>query len=292
MEEEGENEVEGSDEGSYGGSGGSGGSGSCGRGSNAGICSSSVSCTRRNCARSMACGASPSWCPAPTCGGSRICALGKNLLKAAQKGRTCYVERLLDAGADANYSSTGDWTALHRAAAKAHACVVSLLLKRGANVNARNCYGFTALHIAAYDDYRGKCVQLLIEGGADLGSRNRFGRTPLHYAAECGNVAAVRLLVKAGASKCAKDDEGRTPCDVAKTVCVRRLLRKTLTLEAGIGSGGCPFSTRPKSPHHRVCLPLKAGCGMQMQNCPVDVWLRVQRSASYEKTPILRPLCD
>ncbi|KAK7792802.1 hypothetical protein R5R35_013548 [Gryllus longicercus] len=155
---------------------------------------------------------------------SLYASLGRHLLAAAHEGKTCYVQRLLEAGADPNFCAAGKWTPLHRASARGHAAVVCLLLRCGACPNATTACGFTPLHMAACSDACGACVRQLLGAGAIADMWARTGQSPLHVAAARGNVPAVRALVAAGASRCARDDAGRMPCDMAQSCVLRRML--------------------------------------------------------------------
>ena len=67
------------------------------------------------------------------------------LIKAAERGQTDQIYRLLQAGANVNATSPNGTTALMMAVRGGHAGVVELLLAKGADVGHRNDAGATAL---------------------------------------------------------------------------------------------------------------------------------------------------
>lgn len=101
---------------------------------------------------------------------------------------------LLQYQADARAISDGGWTPLHNAAQKGLTCVVERLLEAGASINARLSNGMTALHWAAFNGFEDVVNVLISEEEADLGIKDGFGRAPWLCAAEQGHYELIELL--------------------------------------------------------------------------------------------------
>ncbi|KAG6354339.1 hypothetical protein INS49_004356 [Diaporthe citri] len=101
---------------------------------------------------------------------------------------------LLQYQADARAISDGGWTPLHNAAQKGLTCVVERLLEAGASINARLSNGMTALHWAAFNGFEDVVNVLISEEEADLGIKDGFGRAPWLCAAEHGHYELIELL--------------------------------------------------------------------------------------------------
>jgi ankyrin repeat protein len=109
-------------------------------------------------------------------------------------------------------------SALMRAAFKGNSAIVARLLEAGANVTVRGRKKDTPLHVAcAGYAPQGKhvtVIRLLVAAGADLEARDENGQTPLHYAAVPSmpyRLAVLERLISLGADLDAKDNDGRTP---------------------------------------------------------------------------------
>lgn len=140
------------------------------------------------------------------------------LHRAAEKGNTDEVKRLIEAGVAVDVRATGSRaTPLHFAARDGHYAVAKLLMELGADVNAQTEYGNTPLHLTARsrlgecaNPWRGDSVgltkdhlavaELLLESGASVDARNREGTTPLQGAAACNDVRIAALLIDHGAN--------------------------------------------------------------------------------------------
>lgn len=105
---------------------------------------------------------------------------------------------LLDAGANVDARTRGDFTPLHWAASRGAVAAVRLLLDAGAQINTPTSAGVTALHWAA-----GKnaidVVKLLLAEGADAGAVTLDGMTPLHWAVmkhaqDCADLLAFKQV--------------------------------------------------------------------------------------------------
>lgn len=120
---------------------------------------------------------------------------GKTALQlAAENNHERIVSMLLEAGADPQVTSDGQWTALHNAAEKGHVGVVKLLLDTWADVNAETSSGMTPLHWAAQNGHM-KVVELIMQKpGVMLSNKDTFNSTPLLRAAERGHMDIVHML--------------------------------------------------------------------------------------------------
>jgi len=86
--------------------------------------------------------------------------------RAATRGHTEIVARLLDAGADVNAVDRSGITPLMRAAQNGRVEMVELLLARGAKVNHTNVAGYTAIMWTRRNGYH-DVEKLLLTAGAE-----------------------------------------------------------------------------------------------------------------------------
>ena len=151
---------------------------------------------------------------------------------AAQNGSAAMLEKLIEAGAEANSRTSTGATALMMAAMSGSLDAVEVLLDNGAFVNAREKKnGQTPLMFAAWEN-RPDVIKRLVEGGAHIGlatylismddtpldevglpiqgrrgrgprapggNSTMGGQTALLFAARDGHLEAVKALVEAGA---------------------------------------------------------------------------------------------
>ena len=104
------------------------------------------------------------------------------LIRAAEAGHLDIVDVLLDAGAAVNGQckcETGE-SALWAAVANGRAAVAARLLQAGADPNWSSDTGTTALHVAVYRDHQ-DLMDLLLAAGADPGRADRSGRRPADW---------------------------------------------------------------------------------------------------------------
>ena len=124
--------------------------------------------------------------------------LNRQLINAAQNGRTDQVIKLLDAGADINAKSNS-LTPLIWASSNGHTEILKLLLARGADPNIQDSHGGTALMNAACNIYSDTVRVLLTEKKVDLNCQDKNGQTALIWASFYGRTNIMEILIRAGA---------------------------------------------------------------------------------------------
>src|SRR5215510_2943584 len=128
--------------------------------------------------------------------------LGREMIRAAKKGDTATVRKLLERDESLVGARDKDGsTPLHCAAWNGHADVATILLDAGADINDHNQnghWGTIPLHAAAHGD-RKQVAELLIARGADLRAKNLNGRTPLGETAVHNAKAVAKILREHGA---------------------------------------------------------------------------------------------
>jgi ankyrin repeat protein len=113
---------------------------------------------------------------------------------AAFTGKTAYVQRLVEAGAEVNFYG---WPPLTYASFNGHVDIADYLLKRGAELNAKTENGSTALFVAARNGHI-EVIKLLLKNKADPTIANESGDTAVDAALKGGNTEIVDLLRSAG----------------------------------------------------------------------------------------------
>ena len=113
---------------------------------------------------------------------------------AAYNGRTAYVKKLVEAGAEVNYYG---WPPLSYAAYNGHPEIVDYLLKHGAEVNGKTGNGSTALFFASRFGHM-EVVQLLLKNQADPTVENENGETAVDWALKSANTDIEAILREAG----------------------------------------------------------------------------------------------
>jgi N-acyl-D-amino-acid deacylase len=135
------------------------------------------------------------------------------LFAAIQRGAVKDVERLLNAGADANATDADGVPAVMAATLFGDAEMVALLLSHGADANRTGPGGATALMWASPDADK---MRRLLDRGANVNARSQSDRTALLVTASYpGTLDALRLLVDRGADVRAKDNGGSTALALA-----------------------------------------------------------------------------
>ncbi|MFO8071026.1 MAG: ankyrin repeat domain-containing protein [Polyangia bacterium] len=138
------------------------------------------------------------------------------LIDAIRRGDQPEVERLLEAGADADGTGTDGVPPLFVSAATDNLIAAETLLDRGARPDRGTDQGQTPLMIAAFAGAE-RIAALLLEEGADPSLADAEGATALMLAALQGDAGTVELLLDAGAKVNAVDSEGRTALMAAVT---------------------------------------------------------------------------
>jgi ankyrin repeat protein len=142
---------------------------------------------------------------------------GYNLSMASRYGNLNEVQKLLDEGADVNWTNECGCTALYYACFKGHVEVVQLLLDRGAQMDIQDDSDGTTSLMMAIQFGHVEVVKLLLDRGALIDIQNNWGGTALMFAIcpFCGKTECVRLLLEKGADMSIKDKDGKTAKDRA-----------------------------------------------------------------------------
>ncbi|KAH9110309.1 hypothetical protein AeMF1_014833 [Aphanomyces euteiches] len=137
------------------------------------------------------------------------------LCQAAADGDLPVVQRLLQAGIDANSVSKDEQTPLLLACFHNHDAVIKELLEYGADVNCTDWLGRSPLyHAAKHGEYA--LASTLIALGATADPVDKLGWSPLLIAARFGFVDIVELLVDNHASQSRRNIIGKNARELAK----------------------------------------------------------------------------
>jgi len=115
---------------------------------------------------------------------------------AAEKGYPVIADQLIKAGAYINYRSSprhGNYTALTLAIKNNHNDIVQKLLNAGADANETTFHGLTPLHVAAKAG-NVKAAELLLAHRADINRLDRMGRTATKLASVDGHEDVAKYL--------------------------------------------------------------------------------------------------
>jgi len=121
----------------------------------------------------------------------------RELLAAAEAGRSTEVSRLIAAGVDLEARDSQGRTALLLAVAGNHLGVAKALLAAGASPNAQAANRDTPWLLAGASG-RTEIVAVMLPLKPDLSIRNRYGGNALIPACERAHVEAVKLLLTSG----------------------------------------------------------------------------------------------
>ena len=132
------------------------------------------------------------------------------IVLASREGYVDIVKELINNGADINgVIEVTKISPIFIAASKGHIECVELLLNHGVDINDRGTqYNLTPL-IGAIGDRRDDMIDFLISKGADVNKGDRDGLTPLMYAVDAKNLSAAAKLIAAGADVMKKDNVGK-----------------------------------------------------------------------------------
>lgn len=166
-----------------------------------------------------------------------------SLMIACYKGKVKKVKKLIQKGAEVNYSSEKGISATIIAIRKQDTSILKLLINSG-KLNANNSENLVML-ASMYESYR--IVEVLVAGGFpiknyqkytplmasvchgsvdvvkylikkknDLDAQNSNGWTALMFAAYDNDIEKVKALISAGANKKIKNNSGKTAFDYVK----------------------------------------------------------------------------
>lgn len=136
------------------------------------------------------------------------------LMWAAAEGHPEVVDLLLQRGANVKATSKSGFTALLFATMRNDSASVQRLIQAGADANyALPDKEKTKVLVVAGAYKSTQAAIALLDGGADPNVADRRGRTPLHLAAEAGSLELVRKLVSKGANLDAQTEKMPLPVD-------------------------------------------------------------------------------
>ncbi|XP_062918220.1 protein phosphatase 1 regulatory subunit 12A-like isoform X7 [Mobula hypostoma] len=142
--------------------------------------------------------------------------LGSETEREPERPRTKYVRVKFDEGAVFLAAcSSGDQDEVEK------------LLQRGADINYTNVDGLTALHQACIDENL-SMVTFLLEHGANVNQPDNEGWTALHAAASCGFMEITEYLIKQRANVAAVNSEGELPIDIAQGEALEKMLKEVI----------------------------------------------------------------
>jgi ankyrin repeat protein len=121
---------------------------------------------------------------------------------------------LIKKGAEVNYTSTDNVSALHYSVVNKNQHLMLYLINTGANVNHQDNNGNTPLALAADLGYDSLMFSLIM-ADAEIHISNQKMEYPLHHAVLSGNPVAVDMLLFYGAKVQVKDKDSLTPLHYA-----------------------------------------------------------------------------
>jgi ankyrin repeat protein len=124
------------------------------------------------------------------------------------------VQKLLDAGEDANARVENGWTAILLAGSHCdNVDTIRVLIEAGADIHAVTDEGVSVLHAAAMVN-NADVAALLVQSGADVEATTNNGTTPVMVAVSHGAVEVFKVLLEAGADLTRKNAAGMTVEDM------------------------------------------------------------------------------
>lgn len=135
-------------------------------------------------------------------------------LHVAARWDASRVKELIEAGANVNAKSDGNWVPLHEAANYQCFECMEHLLKANADPNVSSTYPAMPIHFVAGDL---RFLNLILSKPQDVNKQNSEGNTPLHIAVNGNCDACVEVLLQKGAGPSIKiaNKEGKTPLQLA-----------------------------------------------------------------------------
>jgi ankyrin repeat protein len=140
----------------------------------------------------------------------------KSWFRAAERGCTDVLRKLISKGSPVNAIGDCGMTAVMMAAEQGDVDALKMLIDANADLDIRDkVFGRTAVSIAAANGQMISIKALIDTGGASAFEADNQGRTPVMEAAYNGHEKCVRFLARRGADLEAKDDEGLTAAALA-----------------------------------------------------------------------------
>ena len=115
------------------------------------------------------------------------------LIWAAKRNNADEIKKLIENGADVEFTDDEGVTALIYAAQGGNVEAIKILIEKGADIEAKDKHGCTALVYAAQFNNTDAIITL-IENGADIGAKDKDGRGALRYAAQFANKKAMATI--------------------------------------------------------------------------------------------------
>jgi ankyrin repeat protein len=177
---------------------------------------------------------------------------------------------LLELGADINYSTQGQASAIHYSIANNNKTMMLMLLQKGADVEKMDQYGNTPLILATGMGEDSLMFHLMMND-ADVNRRNFRGEKSLHLAVLSGNPIALDMLLFYDADPNPADDDSITPLHLAAYNGLDLMIEILLSYNANPdipdknGLNACFYSVLGGHPNSLILL-LDAGCDVFRKN--------------------------
>lgn len=134
--------------------------------------------------------------------------LGKALATAVEENNFELMKRLVQEGANVNYSDERTSPPLHEAAFEAREKFVKFLLNNGANVDVRDDHMRGTPLLTAAEEGHLEIIKILLKHEANINAQNKSGDTPVILACVAGQWRAKDILVRNGANMSIENDYG------------------------------------------------------------------------------------
>ena len=217
-----------------------------------------------------------------------------NLMIAASKGYDNEVIRLLKEGANVDYTTSENATALIFAVANNWSSTTNLLLTAGSDVNISTNKHETPLLIALFNN-NFAIAETLIRHGANINYRDNNGAAPLHYAALYSMTDLADLLLYYEADVDIRSNDGTTPLMVAiwagNNAIAELLIKNGANLEAMDKEGYTPFLTAAQTGNIEMLDYLKNN-GVDIYEQNRYKWNALSLAIKTSRTGIVRELLN